>query len=76
MPEELFNWSRLGTVNGFIMLVIGGFLIGFGTRYAAGYASGHAITGLATLQKASLIAVLGFFIGGIISTFFITIILN
>jgi uncharacterized membrane protein YedE/YeeE len=77
VPEELFNWSRLGTVNGFIMLVIGGFLIGFGTRYAAGCTSGHAITGLATLQKASLIAVLGFFIGGIISTYFLLpIILN
>jgi uncharacterized membrane protein YedE/YeeE len=77
VPEELFNWSRLGTVNGFIMLVIGGFLIGFGTRYAAGCTSGHAITGLATLQKASLIAVLGFFIGGMISTYFLLpIILN
>lgn len=77
VPEELFNWSRLGTVNGFIILVIGGFLIGFGTRYAAGCTSGHAITGLATLQKASLIAVLGFFIGGIISTYLLLpIILN
>lgn len=71
VPIELFNWSQLGTFPGILMLIIGGFLIGFGTRYAGGCTSGHAITGLATLQKASLIAVIGFFVGGIISTYFI-----
>ncbi|MBO6793974.1 MAG: YeeE/YedE family protein [Balneolaceae bacterium] len=77
VPAELFNWEVLGTAPGLIMLVLGGLLIGFGTRYASGCTSGHAITGLATLQKASLIAVIGFFIGGIISTYFLLpIILN
>lgn len=46
-------------------LLAGGFLIGFGTRYAEGCTSGHAITGLASLQPASLVAVLGFFAGGL-----------
>lgn len=71
VPVELFSWSNLSSIPGVLMLVVGGFLIGFGTRYAAGCTSGHAITGLATLQKASLIAVIGFFVGGIISTYFI-----
>lgn len=71
VPQEIFNWSILGTSQGIIMLVFGGLLIGFGTRYASGCTSGHAITGLATLQKASLIAVIGFFVGGILSTYFL-----
>lgn len=71
VPVEVFNWSMLATLPGILILIVGGFLIGFGTRYAGGCTSGHAITGLATLQKASLIAVIGFFIGGIISTYFI-----
>ncbi len=71
VPVEIFTWSNLASVPGMLMMVVGGFLIGFGTRYAGGCTSGHAITGLATLQKASLIAVIGFFVGGIISTYFI-----
>lgn len=71
VPEEIFNFKSLFTLRGFILMVIGGFLIGFGTRYAAGCTSGHAISGLANLQLASLIAVVGFFIGGIFSTFFL-----
>lgn len=71
VPVELFRWESMATLPGFLILVVGGFLIGFGTRYAGGCTSGHAITGLATLQKASLIAVIGFFIGGIISTYLI-----
>lgn len=68
VPRELFNWSALGTVRGAVMIVGGGFLVGFGTAYAGGCTSGHAISGLADLQLPSLIAVLGFFAGGLIST--------
>ena len=71
IPEEIFNFGSLLTLKGFILIVVGGFLVGFGTRYASGCTSGHAISGLANLQLASLIAVVGFFIGGIISTFFL-----
>jgi len=52
-------------------LAFGGFLVGFGSRYAGGCTSGHAISGLSDLQLPSLIAVVGFFIGGLIMTFFI-----
>ena len=68
LPEEIFTWEALFTLRGFVMLVVGGFLIGFGTRYAGGCTSGHAISGLSNLQIPSLIAVIGFFIGGLIMT--------
>lgn len=68
VPNDLFNWQVLGRPTGIIVLVIGGFLVGFGTRYAGGCTSGHAITGLSNLQFASLIAVIGFFIGGLLMT--------
>ncbi|MEX0928631.1 MAG: YeeE/YedE thiosulfate transporter family protein [Balneolales bacterium] len=69
VPDDLFNWELLGSTTGIIVLVIGGFLIGFGTRYAGGCTSGHAISGLSNLQFASLVAVAGFFLGGLIMTY-------
>ena len=66
VPVEVFNWSALLSLKGFIILVVGGFLIGFGTRYAGGCTSGHAIMGLSTLQWPSLIATCCFMVGGII----------
>jgi uncharacterized membrane protein YedE/YeeE len=68
-PEELFSWEAVFTLKGFLILALGGLLVGFGTRYAGGCTSGHAISGLADLQLPSLIAVIGFFIGGLIMTF-------
>lgn len=66
LPAELFSWSRLASLPGIVMLVIGGFLIGFGTRYADGCTSGHSIMGLSMLNPGSLVATIGFFIGGLI----------
>jgi uncharacterized membrane protein YedE/YeeE len=54
-----------------MILILGGFLVGFGTRYAGGCTSGHAISGLSNLQIPSLVAVIGFFIGGLLMTHFI-----
>lgn len=71
VPDDLFTWSSMGSVTGLTVLVLGGFLVGFGTRYAGGCTSGHAISGLSDLQLASLIAVIGFFIGGLIMTYFL-----
>ena len=68
VPGEIFSWSSLLTVPGLVILVGGGFLVGFGARYAGGCTSGHAIFGLSDAQLPSLIAVLGFFAGGLIST--------
>ena len=70
-PGTIFNWGYLFTVRGMVLFLGGGFLIGFGTRYAGGCTSGHAITGLSALQLSSLIAVIGFFIGGLLTTFFL-----
>jgi len=69
VPDDLFAWEMLGTGTGLTVLVLGGFLVGFGARYAGGCTSGHAISGLSDLQLASLIAVIGFFIGGLIMTY-------
>lgn len=71
LPPELFSWDAVFSLKGLSILIIGGFLVGFGTRYAGGCTSGHAITGLSSLQLPSLIAVIGFFIGGLIMIHFI-----
>lgn len=68
-PTELFTWESIITLKGFLVLVVGGFLVGFGARWAGGCTSGHAISGLSNLQLPSLIAVVGFFIGGLVMTF-------
>ena len=70
-PREVFSWTALLTLKGFVSIVVGGFLVGFGTAYAGGCTSGHAISGLADLQLSSLIAVIGFFAGGLIATHFL-----
>lgn len=66
VPNQLFNWQALLTVKGFVMIVAGGFLVGFGTRYAGGCTSGHAIMGISTLQWPSLVATCCFMAGGFI----------
>ena len=66
VPADLFSWESLLTARGFILMVIGGFLVGFGTRYAGGCTSGHAIMGLSNLQLPSLIATCCFMAGGFI----------
>jgi len=71
VPNEIFGLDALASPKALILLVVGGLLVGFGTRYAAGCTSGHAILGLSSLQKPSLIAVIGFFIGGLIMANFI-----
>ncbi len=71
VPVEIFKWENLLTIRGLIAIVLGGFLIGFGARYAGGCTSGHAISGLSDLQLPSLIAVVGFFIGGLTVTYLV-----
>lgn len=66
LPTELYSWEAMGGIKALIILLVGGILIGFGARYAGGCTSGHAISGLSNLQKPSLIAVIGFFIGGLV----------
>ncbi len=66
MPDSLFSNDALTDPKVLILLIVGGFLVGFGARYAGGCTSGHAISGLSDLQLPSLIAVFGFFIGGLL----------
>jgi uncharacterized membrane protein YedE/YeeE len=70
-PGELFNLSALLDWKKLLILAIGGIFVGFGSRYAGGCTSGHAISGISDLQIPSFIAVIGFFIGGLIMTYFI-----
>jgi len=64
--SEIFSWASLATPRGFIIMVIGGFFVSLGTRYAGGCTSGHAIMGLSNLQLPSLIATISFMAGGFI----------
>jgi uncharacterized membrane protein YedE/YeeE len=66
VPKDLFAWNELLTTRGIFLMVIGGFLVGFGTRYAGGCTSGHAIMGLSNLQWPSLVATCCFMAGGFI----------
>lgn len=66
LPAEIFSVDNLLSLKGIGILLVSGLFIGFGTRYAGGCTSGHAITGLSSLQLPSLIAVIGFFAGGLL----------
>ncbi len=66
LPVDIFNWESVLTLKGFVLMIFGGFLVGFGTRYAGGCTSGHAIMGLSNLQWPSLVATCSFMAGGFI----------
>jgi uncharacterized membrane protein YedE/YeeE len=68
VPIELFSWQQLFSLRGLTMMIGGGFLVGFGTRYAGGCTSGHAIMGIASLQWPSVIATCCFMLGGFLMT--------
>ena len=77
VPTELFNWSNLLTLKGFVLMVVGGLLVGFGTRYAGGCTSGHSIMGLSNLQWPSLVATCCFMAGGfIMANIFLPLVLS
>ena len=77
VPVDILNWESLFTLKGFLLMVVGGFLVGFGTRYAGGCTSGHAIMGLSTLQWPSLVATVFFMVGGfLMANFILPIILS
>ena len=66
-PREVFSWTGLASLHGVVLIVIGGFLVGFGTRWAGGCTSGHGICGLSSLQWPSLAAVITFLATAIIT---------
>lgn len=71
LPQDIFSFGQLLTLRGFVFIIISGFVIGFGTRYAGGCTSGHAIMGISNLQWPSLVATCCFMAGGFITTWFI-----
>ncbi|MRG44318.1 YeeE/YedE family protein [Chitinophaga sp. SYP-B3965] len=71
MPGDIFNWGNITSPIGLLFFVTGGFMVGFGTRYANGCTSGHSIMGLSTLQWPSLVATICFMAGGFVMTNFI-----
>ena len=71
VPADLISWGALLSPAGLVAIVLGGFLVGFGARWAGGCTSGHAISGLANLQLPSLVAVIGFFAGGLLVTYLV-----
>ncbi|WNM18538.1 YeeE/YedE family protein [Flavobacterium capsici] len=71
LPDYLFGMNVFSSFKMILILLSGGFLIGFGSRYAGGCTSGHAISGLSNLQIPSLKAVIGFFVGGLIMSYFL-----
>jgi len=70
-PSQLFGLNAIFSIKGILILLFGGLLVGFGARYAGGCTSGHAISGLTNMQVPSLVAVIGFFIGGLAMTYLI-----
>lgn len=68
VPREIFSWEALRTWQGLVLVVAGGFLIGFGTAWGGGCTSGHAITGIAAGQVPSVVATCSFFAGGLVAT--------
>jgi hypothetical protein len=71
IPSEIFSFESLFSLRGLVLLIGGGFLVGFGSRYAGGCTSGHSIMGLSDLQKPSLIATISFMVGGFIMANFL-----
>lgn len=68
MPASIFSFENLFTLQGLMFFVIGGFMVGFGTRYAGGCTSGHTIMGLSNFQWPSLVASCCFMAGGFLMT--------
>lgn len=54
-----------------IPMILGGFLVGFGTRMGNGCTSGHGVCGLGRLSVRSLTAVISFLASGMITVFVI-----
>ncbi|MGB0432238.1 MAG: YeeE/YedE family protein [Bacteroidia bacterium] len=71
IPSEIFSFDNILSLPGFIFMILGGFLVGFGTRFGGGCTSGHTISGISNLQWVSLVATVSFFVGGLIMTHFI-----
>jgi len=71
MPVSIFSFENLFTLQGLLFFVAGGFMVGFGTRYAGGCTSGHTIMGISNLQWVSVVASCFFMAGGFVMVHFL-----
>lgn len=69
LPADLMHGPRIDA--GWVMVMVAGLLVGFGTRWGAGCTSGHGICGLSRLSVRSLVATLSFMGTGFITVFVI-----
>ena len=53
--------------NSFVLLIIAGLLVGFGTRISGGCTSGHGISGISRFSLRSIIATITFILVGVIT---------
>ena len=56
---------------GYPTLVVGGLLVGLGTRYGSGCTSGHAVCGVARLSPRSIVATLAFMLAGFVTVYLV-----
>ncbi|WP_333840005.1 YeeE/YedE family protein [Acinetobacter schindleri] len=63
-PEIELNASPL-------MMIVGGLLVGFGTRLGSGCTSGHGICGISRLSKRSIVATMTFMFAGFVTVYII-----
>ncbi|MGB2318179.1 MAG: YeeE/YedE family protein, partial [Litorivicinaceae bacterium] len=54
---------------GLIPMMIGGFLVGYGTRVGSGCTSGHGICGISRLSKRSIVATCTFMTAAVMTVF-------
>ncbi|MTJ29172.1 YeeE/YedE family protein [Aphanizomenon sp. UHCC 0183] len=59
-----------------LTMIIGGLIVGFGTRMGSGCTSGHGVCGLGRLSMRSLIAVLTFLSSAFLTVFIVRHLLN
>ena len=53
--------------NSFVLLIIAGLLVGFGTRISGGCTSGHGISGISRFSLRSIVATITFILVGVIT---------
>lgn len=71
--EHAYGWTPSVQLLAF---ALGGFLIGYGSRVAGGCTSGHSIVGIAIGARSSLVATIGFMLGGFATTWLLALVLG
>ena len=74
----LFNGKQHYAAEGVYpaLMIVGGFLVGFGTRLGRGCTSGHGVCGLGRLSPRSLVATLLFMFSGMVAVYFVRLLIG